>query len=83
MVRVVILVTGLLLALSALSGGAIAIGRVEPDSNIIQNAGLGTCVERPCYLGITPGITTWEEAKQIGLAQGGLLSAPNNVDYLV
>ncbi|HLY24863.1 MAG TPA: hypothetical protein VKQ72_00895 [Aggregatilineales bacterium] len=83
MVRAGFLVFCLTLGLSALIGGALLVGSETPDTNVLQDAGLGMCAEHPCYFGITPGITTWEEAKQIGLAQGGLLSAPNNVDYLV
>jgi hypothetical protein len=40
----------------------IAIGRARNDSDDLQALGFWVCDGKPCFMGITPGITTWDDA---------------------
>jgi len=44
--------------------GAVLVGRSQPVPAILAALKLDKC-ELPCWIGITPGKTTWKEAKQI------------------
>src|SRR5436305_1072165 len=50
-----------------LAGAAVVYGRTlqPPALSEFPAAGLGTCAGKWCLLQITPGLTTWREAKQV------------------
>jgi len=49
----------------ALIGGAALYGRAHAEPNELQALGFGVCEGRPCFMGITPGVTTIESARGI------------------
>src|SRR5258705_4793377 len=51
---------GLVLLLSA---GIIGYGRNTPASDNAQAAGFARCGDRACFMGITPGVTGWADAR--------------------
>src|SRR5260221_11746944 len=71
MIRSISFVAGLTLALSALIGGAMLYGRARTSSNRLEAFGLNTCGDRQCFMGITPGESSWTSARQFALDQGG------------
>jgi hypothetical protein len=48
---------------AALCAVAIVIGRAQPQPELLR--ALGYCDGMPCYMGIVPGKTTWDEAVEI------------------
>ena len=60
MKRVVMLTSGLLVCLSVLLMATVALARQQ-----IAGLGFSLCDGYPCYHNITPGLTTWAQAKMI------------------
>ena len=52
-------------AFSALITGACAYGAAHPQPNELQALGFDLCDGKPCFWGITPGITTYDQATAI------------------
>src|SRR5438105_309778 len=50
---------------SILAGGSVVLGRAQPAPAVAQAVGLDSCNGSPCFRGIVPGITTWNEAQSI------------------
>src|SRR5436309_10255699 len=50
---------------AALAGGSVLIGRAQPVPAVAQVVGLDSCNGSPCFKGIVPGVTTWDEAQSI------------------
>jgi hypothetical protein len=45
-----------------LCSGALIYGRASNQPNELQELGFGTCDGDPCFMGIVPGKTSWEDA---------------------
>jgi hypothetical protein len=54
----------------------------DQETNLFDLLHVNNC-ELPCYLGITPGKTTWDEAKLVLKKSGAYLGLPNNNYYFV
>jgi hypothetical protein len=57
--RLVIILT---IALTLITMIPIAVGRASTETDALQALGFWTCDGKPCFMGITPYITTWNEA---------------------
>jgi hypothetical protein len=57
-----LLASVLLVLLTAFGVFSIGVGRARTESNELAALGLGLCSGKPCYMGITPGKTTWNVA---------------------
>jgi hypothetical protein len=53
------------LLMIVLCSGALLYGRASNQSNELQDLGFGVCDGDPCFMGIVPGKTSWDEAKLI------------------
>src|SRR5712691_4975810 len=62
--------------MAALVGGAILVGHIRPSRDYFHEIGIDSCGGTLCFLGITPGVTKWDEAIAIldkhGFAPSGL-----------
>ena len=63
--RFIRLILLLWLLVAILIGGATRWGMAQIEPNELQARGFDMCGSRSCFIGITPGITTWSEAKTI------------------
>jgi hypothetical protein len=70
MKRLLLLTTGVSLILLALSFVVIGRGRAGPMREVVE--GLGWCEGKPCFMGIVPGQTSWDEARSILIRHGGV-----------
>ena len=53
------------LMLTALCGSALLYGHTQDIPEYVRTSGFSVCDGNPCYMGITPGITTWADAKLV------------------
>ena len=70
MKRLLLLTTGVCLTLVALFFVAIGRGRAGPMREVVE--GLGWCEGKPCFMGIVPGQTSWDEARSTLIRQGAV-----------
>jgi hypothetical protein len=63
--RLIRRITILILLMMGLIGGAVLRGRTISGPISIQTLRIDFCGTSPCFLGIIPGITTWEDAKAV------------------
>lgn len=74
MIRLYLLVGGMLAAWAALIGAAMLIGNAQPEPNQLQALGFDFCEGKPCWQGITPGVTDWAVVRAIMIPRGGVES---------
>ncbi len=55
----------LLLLMTALTSSTVLWAREHPEPSELQALGFDVCDGRPCFIGITPGVTTWNAARAI------------------
>jgi len=55
----------------ALTSGAVVLGRTGPGA--LEALGVGICDGAPCFMGILPGVTRWEDARAILAKNGGYI----------
>src|SRR5262249_3271921 len=65
MPRLLRLTVILCLLLSAGIGSALLLARANNAKTTLQAAGFDTCNGVPCFMGITPGVTTWGDGEKI------------------
>lgn len=53
-------------------GSAVFLGRAHPQQNSLEAYGFSSCNDRPCYLGIAPGVTRWSKALDILVDHGAV-----------
>jgi hypothetical protein len=63
--RLILFVVALSLLLATLTAGVRAYSQSRPEDSSAILYGFGLCEGSPCFLGIRPGVTTWEEAKKV------------------
>ncbi|MCC7445788.1 MAG: hypothetical protein IT324_00155 [Anaerolineae bacterium] len=73
MLRFLLLTLTLCLGCALAIGAAVAVGRMQPPSEMVQLFHMNDC-EAPCFLGVTLGKTRFEDAKK----QLEKLNVPNN-----
>jgi hypothetical protein len=61
--RLLVLTVTLYGVILLLSAGIIGYGRNTPTSDSAQAAGFARCGDRACFMGITPGVTGWADAR--------------------
>ncbi|MFN8417926.1 MAG: hypothetical protein U0528_01570 [Anaerolineae bacterium] len=49
----------------ALTAAAIGVARLQQQTNPMFSFGFDSCHDKPCFFGITPGVTAWAEARTI------------------
>jgi len=72
MKRLTLWMLTLFLLTISLTGGVVAYARAQSTQNPVSELGLALCNRIPCYMGIRPGITTWNEAKALLKSEGAL-----------
>jgi hypothetical protein len=65
MKRFSLLVLVLSLLLATLTAGVRAYSQSRPEDSSVILYGYGLCDGSPCFLGIKPGVTTWDEAQKV------------------
>jgi hypothetical protein len=63
-VRIGQLVARIAITLALVCAGVIVSARNQPPTGYLRDLGFGRCAGRPCFQGIVPGDTTWQEAVQ-------------------
>jgi hypothetical protein len=60
--RLALLAIYVCLVILTICSGAVAYARSRPAPALLQRKGIDTCESKPCLLGVTPGITAWNDA---------------------
>ncbi len=61
----------LCLLMTSIVGGAVLYARTRSSPGELQALGFGICGGRPCFMGITPGVTSWQDAREVLEKNGG------------
>src|SRR5438128_2127003 len=59
------LIAILSISFSLLIVAARAYGEAHPEPDELKALGFDVCDGKPCFMGIVPGVTTWDQAKAI------------------
>lgn len=71
MIRWMTLTLGCTILILTLVSIVALVARAQPQPHPVVKLGFGMCDERPCFMGLIPGITSAQQAREVMLKQGG------------